>query len=236
MGARAQILLVVLGALLLGGCDLFATREAPEPAYFLWAGVPAPEGLDRAGEVYVLSGEVRAREPGRFVPMRSRPPRIEGPEIWLVVRTETLDWDEDVHRRIARELGVWDREAQIKGLQIDFDSGTRGLDRYAAFLRDIRQRLPEQYGLSVTGLLDWSANGEPDALAQLGGVIDELVIQTYQGTSTIPGYERYLTRLDRLPFDYRIGIVEDGQWREPPGLERDAQYRGTVVFLTRPEG
>ena len=236
MGARAQVLLVALAALLLGACGSAEGEPQDADAYFLWAGVPAPEGLEQAAEVYVLSGEVRAAAPDRFVPLRPQPPRVQGPDIWLVVRTETLDWSEGVYQRIERELAVWDGSTRLVGLQVDFDSGTRGLDRYGDFLRDLRERLPPRYRLSVTGLLDWSANGDPDALAGLAGVTDEVVIQTYQGRSTIPGYERYLTSVRRLPFDYRIGIVEDGAWREPEWLDEDPHYRGTVVFLVNPEG
>ena len=60
-----------------------------------------------------------------------------------------------------------------------------------------------------------------------------MVIQTCQGRHTIPGYEGYLAGLSTLPFPYRIGVVEGGEWREPAGLARDPHYRGTVVFLLR---
>ena len=77
--------------------------------------------------------------------------------------------------------------------------------------------------------MDWSANGDPAALAQLQGVVDEVVIQT--GRRTIPGYEGYLTALGRLPVPYRIGLVECGAWREPPGIRSNSRFRGYVVFL-----
>ena len=49
----------------------------------------------------------------------------------------------------------------VAGLQIDFDAATRGLGSYAAFLAQLRRRLPGHYRLSVTGLMDWSAHGDP---------------------------------------------------------------------------
>lgn len=161
---------------------------------------------------------------------------MRGPQIWLVVRTETLEWDEATYQEIKRQLAIWDGSVELAGMQVDFDAGTRNLDRYGEFLRDLRHRMPEKYRLSITGLLDWSANGDPSALAGLAGVVDEVVVQTYQGRTTIPGYQVYLDRLTHLPFDYRIGIVEDGQWREPPALAKDPHYRGVVIFLTRPSG
>lgn len=236
MGNQSKRLLVGLVALWLAACsgETSDKRPANEESYFLWAGVPAPPKLGEADSVYVLSGEVQAATPGEFVPLRSQPPSAQGPDVWLVVRTETLDWNEAVFQRVERDLAQWNASTNLVGLQIDFDSGTRNLDRYGEFLRTLRGRLPADYRLSITGLLDWSANGDPAALAQLAGVVDEVVVQTYQGRSTIPGYQSYLAGLKHLPFDYRIGIVKDGGWHGPGDLASDPHYRGTVVFLTRP--
>lgn len=234
MGRKARLLLVALSALVLGSCDAVDDEPAPPDSFFLWAGVPPPSDLTEAKTVYVLAGEVRQVVPGRYISLRSQAPTVQGPEIWLVVRTETLAWDEATYAEIDRQLAIWGNSTRLAGLQIDFDAGTRGLDGYGDFLRDLRARLRAKHRLSITGLLDWSANGDPAALSNLAGVVDEVVVQTYQGRHTIPGYEAYLGRLTQLPFDYRIGIVEDGQWREPAGLAKDPQYRGVVVFLTRP--
>lgn len=216
---------------------------APEPremrvdprdhdAFFLWAGVSAPEVLARARTIYLLAGEVRHRDNGSLVPLRPHPPRIRHAEIWMVVRLERLDWQEGVYRRVLADLAKWEAAGnRVAGLQLDFDAKTRGLADYAAFLRDMRHRLPARYRLSVTGLMDWSAGGDPAALAALGGVVDEVVIQTYQGRETIPGYERYLAGLKRLPMPYRVALVERGKWREPPSLRDDPEFRGYVVFL-----
>ncbi len=224
----------MLGAAVLASCRPAADAPRDAEAYFLWAGVPAPPALAQADTVYVLAGEVRKERPDRFVPLRPHAPSAQGPEVWLVVRTETLVWDEGIYRRIERDLARWEGGVRLAGLQVDFDAPTRELDGYAGFMRDLRRRLPERYRLSITGLLDWSANADPAALAAVGEVVDEVVIQTYQGRHTIPGYAAYLAGLRRLPMPYRVGIVEDGGWREPPWLARDRNYRGTVVFLTRP--
>ena len=79
--------------------------------------------------------------------------------------------------------------------------------------------------------MDWSAGGDPQALARLAGIVDEIVVQTYQGRHTIPGYETYLASLRRLNMSYRIALVEGGAWRAPEGLESDPNFRGYVVFL-----
>jgi hypothetical protein len=123
---------------------------------------------------------------------------------------------------------------RLEGLQIDFDAATPGLDRYRAFLEQVRHELPRGTRLSITGLLDWSANGDPAELARLGGLVDEVVIQTYQGRHTIPGYTQWFRHIDRLPMTHKIALVERGEWTPPPALARDARFAGYVVFLLRP--
>ena len=82
--------------------------------------------------------------------------------------------------------------------------------------------------------MDWSANGDPAALAALRGVVDEIVVQSYQGRHPIPGYDRYLAKMARLPVPFRVAVVEGGEWHEPDALVHSGAYRGTVVFLLPP--
>jgi hypothetical protein len=242
MGHRPQVLLVdrrsalagAAASLLLAGCDGNAEARVDPRAYqafFLWPGVPAPSWLGTASEVYLLAGEVRHGSNDRFHLLRATP-RTPGPKLWLVVRVERLDWTEAVTRQVLHTIALWEAAGnRLEGLQIDFDSATRGLAQYAAFLRDVRGRLPRRWKLSITGLMDWSAGGDAGALRQLSGTVDEIVVQTYQGRETIPGYERYLASLLRLGMPYRIGLVSGGLWRAPSELTRDPAFRGYVVFL-----
>ena len=121
-----------------------------------------------------------------------------------------------------------------KSLQIDFDAHTHRLEEYAAFLKDLRQRLPADYKLGITGLLDWSSHGDPQGLDALAGAVDEVVLQIYQGRHVIPGYEQYLARLDRLKIPFRIGLLENGEWQQPANLASNLYFRGFVVFLLNP--
>ncbi len=225
----------LLGLLLAAGCSALKAEHvdpADYDSFFLWAGVHAPDVLAKARQIYLLSGEVRAADNGRLVSLRPGTPKVRHAEIWMTVRVERIDWQPEVYARILDDLARWQAAGnRLAGLQIDFDARTKGLGDYARFLRDLRQRLPKRYRLSVTGLMDWSAQGDPAALAQLAGTVDEVVIQTYQGRSTIPGYERYMASLEKLPLPYRVGLVEGGEWRAPAGLARDPEFRGYVVFL-----
>lgn len=208
---------------------------AGQDAFFLWPGVRPPPELKQARTLYLLDGEVRrpsGNAPPRLTVLRPAAPRLPRQEVWLVVRLETLDWPPALTDAVIAELARWRAVgSSVVGLQLDFDAGTRGLDRYAAFLRGVRARLPAGTRLSVTGLMDWSAHGDPEALAALGGTVDEVVIQTYQGRRTIPGYEGYLAGLSRLPMPYRVAVVQGGEWREPGFFRRDPHYRGTVVYV-----
>lgn len=228
---RGPVLAAVLALLAGPGPAAHEAPSAPAGAYFVWAGVRPPPEAARARVLYLLAGEVRQGDPGRLVPLRAVP-SLPRAGLWLTVRAERLDWGPGVHARLLRTLAAWRAAGnRVEGVQVDFDAATRGLAGYRAFLADLRRRLPPGTRLSVTGLLDWSAHGDPAALAGLAGTVDEIVVQTYQGRRTIPGYAGYLRALTRLSLPYRVGIVTDGQWREPDFLRADPDYRGTVVFL-----
>ncbi|HEX8443065.1 MAG TPA: DUF3142 domain-containing protein [Allosphingosinicella sp.] len=222
---------------------LFAAPAAAAPVdardhdhFWLWAGVEPQPVLRQAHSLYILAGEVTARGgPVRLIGQRAAAPRIRGPEIWLAVRVETLRWPRPVYDQLLATLARWRAAGgRIVGVQIDFDARTRHLADYAAFLAYLRARLPADCRLGITGLLDWSANGDPAGLAALAGVVDEAALQIYQGRRVIPGYERYLATLDRLPLPFRIGILQGGDWTPPPGLTSNRNYRGTIVFLVNP--
>jgi hypothetical protein len=240
MGQEAALFLVrrlglALLALLTACSGPAPTRVDPAryDAFFLWAGVKPPAVLERAETLYLLAGEVR-RE-GGFVSLRGVP-RVKRAEVWLVVRVERLDWDAATTARVLQELARWQAGgSRMAGLQIDFDASSKGLEGYAAFLTALRARLPAGMKLSITGLMDWSANADPTALASLKGVVDEVVVQSYQGRETIPGYEAYLAKLARVPVPHKVALVEGGEWQEPAALNGDPLFRGYVVFLVNPE-
>ena len=229
---------------MLGGCALLgrcagAAPETVDPAdytaFWLWPGVPASPALAKAHEVFLLDSEL-SRD-GHMRVLRPEVPRLRRTPVWLVVRVETLDWSPQVEAAVLARLERWrGAGGTVAGLQVDFDATTRHLDRYAAFLRELRQRLPARYKLSITGLLDWSANGDPAALASLRGVVDEVVLQTYQARTTIPGYAAYFRTIAALPLPFRIGLVEGGEWHAPPQLAAAPNFRGYVVFLLKPRG
>ena len=248
MGEEAQILLV-RGRLSKGLCLAILIFAAPAckplgsdktvdaaeyDAFWLWAGVKPQGILETARAVYILEGEIRASGEPRLISLRPAVPSVKHADIWMAVRVETLDWNEGTYKQLVGSLERWAARSNVKGVQIDFDARTKHLDKYATFLRDLRRRIPQRYWLSITGLLDWSANGHPQQLDQLAGVVDEIVLQTYQGRKTIPGYRAYLTRLEAMNMSYRIGLVQGGEWDPPASLASDPDFKGYVVFLVNP--
>lgn len=227
---------LLLATLLLAGCQQDSGRVSADDydAYWLWAGVKPQPVLDSARTIYILEGEVRGRDT-RLVKLRPATPRVDHAELWLVYRVETLDWGDDIMPQMLADLARWKAAGNhVAGIQIDFDSATRGLIGYADFLKILRKQLPAGCRLSVTGLLDWSSNGDSTGLNALGRVVDEVVLQTYQGRSTIAGYQGYLASLDRLDMPYKIGLVQNGEWNAPPALAKDPDFKGYVVFLLNP--
>ncbi|HEY4031200.1 MAG TPA: DUF3142 domain-containing protein [Caulobacteraceae bacterium] len=218
-------------------------EAADYDAFWLWAGVAPQPVLARARSLYLLRGQVSAPRngtgPARLTAQGgSTPhirPRVAGAEVWIVYRAHTLDWPPGIYAHILDDLGRWRAAGNpVVGVQIDFDARTRHLDQYAAFLKNLRARLPAQDRLSITGLLDWSSQGDPAALDALAGVVDEVVLQTYQGRRTIPGYEAYLARLGRLKVPFKIGLVEGGAWTPQRAVAANPRFRGYVVFLKNP--
>lgn len=210
-------------------------RAQDYDAFWLWAGVQPQPALERAHTLYLLEGEIGGGAPARLQHRLAATPHIRHADVWMVYRADTLAWSDEVVAAIRADLVRWRKAGnRVIGIQLDFDARTRHLDGYADFLRTLRTQLPRDIRLGITGLMDWSANGGPAQLAQLAGVVDEVVVQTYQGRATIPGYRGYLDRMTAFPIPFRIGLVQGGDWRAPPALAKNPNFRGYVVFLVNP--
>lgn len=226
---------ILLAALLAGGPAATPARvdAARYDAFWLWAGVRPQPVLRDAKRIYLLQGQVDAQPSVRLVAQRPAVPHLVGPEVWMAVRVGTLHWTPLVYRQVLAALGRWRAAGnRVVGIQIDFDARTRHLGEYASFLADLKRRMPADCRLGITGLLDWSANGDPAGLDALAGTADEVVLQIYQGRRVIPGYAGYLARLDRLKVPFRIGLLQGGAWRAPAALAANPSFRGYVVFLS----
>ncbi|CAI0854972.1 Protein of uncharacterised function (DUF3142) [Serratia fonticola] len=244
MGTKAQILLV-MRLLLLLWLSVFATAAAADNAasryvnahdyraFWLWSGVWPQPALQQADLLYLHQGEiVNGRQGARFLKLGLPLSKLQAPAVWITVRVATLDMSDEVLASAVRLPARWAAAGnRVVGLQIDFDAATYQLDKYAEFLDKLRGRLPKEYALGVTGLLDWAKTGNVSQLNALP--IDELVIQTYQGRRTVTEYERYLPALLKLQIPFKIGLVQQGDWNSEwqRRLATSPYYRGEVVFL-----
>lgn len=216
--------------------------------FWIWTPPKDDNKIHRANTLYILQGDIRPTNIPYYRPntdentvqasLATLTPQglgvrfLRGKKIWLVYRATSQEWSDNVMGQLINRLEKWQRAGnQVMGIQIDYDAPTYRLDEYAQLLKKIRQQLPAHYQLSVTGLLDWSNQAEDSQFIQLNDAIDELVIQTYQGTTTLTNYPQYLTKLENLPFNFKVGIIEGGQWRGAAFLEHNPHFKGYVVFL-----
>ena len=233
--ARALLLaLLLIAATPVAAADGIV-RAADYDAYWLWAGVRARPELDKARTVYLLQGEIGADRAGGAVRLKAQggaAPGPHAPALWLAYRVRSLDWGPEIAAAISHRLVLWRAEpGRVIGVQMDFDASTRGLKGYVAFLRALRQALPADCALSVTGLMDWASQASPEDLDDLSGTVDEVIFQTYRGRETVADIDAYLARLDRVRIPFRLGLAEGAAWSPPAGLALNPHFQGYVVFL-----
>jgi hypothetical protein len=206
-------------------------------SFWIWGDIQTAPYLVHAKELYILQGEIRyskSKQISTFTPQGVSILKLPHQKIWLVFRTHHLAWNEQNYQTILNRLEHWRNQGnQVQGIQIDFDSKTNSLKDYAIFLQKLRQKLPQQYRLSITGLLDWTNFKDQNTLTLFRQNIDELVIQTYQGTTTIPNYPEYLKRISALRLPYKVGLVQHGTWFGNSTKQKDRYFKGYVVFLLR---
>lgn len=219
------------------GGSAWASVDARDyDTFWLWSGVASQPVLEQAKTLYVLQGQIfaprRDKQRVDFIAQGMSVTRLPSPELWIVYRAHTLRWPDSVYRQLFGQVERWRQAGNaVTGIQIDFDARTRYLQEYVTFLNDLRERMPSRYKLSITGLMDWSSNADPAAIGQLKGVVDEIVVQTYQGRRSIPDYAAYLPRVSRLGVPFKVGLVQGGEWDAPGYLRGSEWFRGYVVFL-----
>lgn len=250
MGGITKIILVSFCALL--SVLIFWCFQGQSPAnkttvitsdyqdFWLWPGNKISDNISSINNLYLLQGEFLANSVANEIRLSGiSPSRLAAQQLWLVFRVEKVVWDAGIASAVNRRIAIWEHYGnRVAGIQIDFDAKSAALADYATLLRQVRQQLPVNYQLSVTGLLDWS-NGAYDAgLQDISQTVDEVVFQTYQGRRTIPEYARYLQRLSQLDIAFKIGLVEHGDWqpsaRALKTLRNNHKFFGFVVFLSKP--
>jgi hypothetical protein len=236
----ARFVLACLGLLFCAPGISAGTVDASNyDAFWLWSGVKPQPVLKQARSVYVLQGQIEAKHGDesqvRFIAQGVAVPRRQAAEVWLAYRVHTLHWTPREYTILLAQLQRWQQAGnKVVGVQIDFDAHTLHLQEYVEFLKRLRQRLPSSYRLGITGLMDWSSRVESGQVNQLRGIVDEVVVQTYQGRHTIENYSAYLPRVSQLNMPFKIGLIQGGNWDAPSYIAESPWFRGYVVFLQNP--
>ncbi|MEP6962090.1 MAG: DUF3142 domain-containing protein [Acidobacteriota bacterium] len=225
------VLALLLAAIALSACATpLKSQKPPEKwstGFWLWgaSGQPQPsaETLD------VLYVQVNSRAETWNQPSWSTYGELPGElpaarEYWVVFRLESasaLDaaYAPSLAKAVARLTDEGDqRHITITGVQLDVDSATRLLPKYAEYLAALRKALPAPTQISITGLLDWFRDGT--AIASVIEQVDEFVPQFYDVTSD---YRRataiaakfdaatWAPKFNRFGKRYRIGISTFGR-------------------------
>ncbi len=237
---KRVFLICVCRAVEFARCIAASTVDASKyDSFWLWSGVAPQPVLKQARSVYVLQGQIEARHGDesqvRFIAQGGSVARGLPVEVWLAYRVHTLHWTPREYAILLAQVHRW-REAgnQVVGVQIDFDAHTLHLQEYVEFLEGLRRQLPSNYRLSITGLMDWSSRIGSDQVNELRGIVDEVVVQTYQGRHTIENYSEYLPRVSHLSLPFKIGLIQGGDWDAPSYIAESPWFRGYVVFLQNP--
>lgn len=233
-------LLVIITVLAMFAFNFLRAESGPSrtPAYWLWAGITARDApLD--GEYYIYQGLITLGEQQtnyKHIGLYSYP--LKAKQIYLVYRFgKKLPDPRASVTTFLKEAEKWKRHhVKVKGLQIDFDCGTRQLGMYGEFLKMLRQCLPKQYSLSITGLGDWVMDGDKNSLQIIASNTDEIVFQLYQGRKPIPSSQFYINALKKYPFPFRIGLLARyANKNDTRILNHNSNYKGVIYFIQRGE-
>jgi hypothetical protein len=228
------ILFIALCAQFIINCNRAPEQNAT--SYWLWAGLTqsdAPAG----SELYVYQGDIKVKD-GILEYKRAGlyPHPIKSKKLYLVYRLEGgLPSADAVLSIFSKALRTWKRhQVNITGLQLDFDSPTSKLLIYSNFLKEVRNHLPQEYALSITGLGEWAIYGDSKIMQSIAEVTNEIIFQLYNGRRAHANIEYYLEGLKKYPFPFRVGLLySDLDKNYLDVVKKNTNYKGVVYFIQK---
>lgn len=242
--------LLLIASLVLSACG-GTHRSQPPPAkwttgFWLWQGRSdsAASSVEKPDVLYVhVGGFTPAASPYFYAGLPEVLP--EAREYWLVFRFERQGVpDLRAVPVLIRTVNLLRDSAQVRhlklaGVQLDIDSPTNALPRYAAFIHEVRKGLAPGLEISITALLDWFRDG-----TEIAGVIqetDEFVPQFYDaaepdnsggGGAIAAKFDaaQWAPKLNRFQKRYRIGISTFGRARSLPRAGEPQSWYGSSIF------
>ena len=158
-------------------------------------------------------------------------------KLYLVYRIDHLaNQQQQIVQSFTAQANQWSlRGMSVLGLQLDFDSPSRGLGKYVDFLQSVRTLLPKQYKLSVTGLADWAVSAQPQALGEVSAFADEIIFQLYTGRAPIKNLGGYLSHLAKLNVEFKLGTLESMPHcsAEMQTVTSNPNFKGFVQFIIK---
>lgn len=253
-----EAVLLLIGSLGLSGCVASSQAQPVRwtTGFWFWDGSsldPAYSGetLDvlfaQVGTIRFDSNRWSTVEPAQRWNTYGRwPDRMPAArDYWLVYRYERQDVPGlPAAARLAEQISRLRTEAQqrnrhVVGIQLDIDSPTSALPRYAEFLSAVRKDLPAGFEISITALLDWFRAGT--AIDDVIQQVDEFVPQFYDIGDPAVFYRdaAIAARIDsahwgpvfnRFHKRFRIGISSFGRARLIPNESTAQSGRRGIAF------
>ena len=210
------------------------TAKVPDADCWLWPGAASRRCGENA-RVYLLQGHFYRT--GRFEAQGTLPGRTPraGRELVPVYRMDRLPANGLLQAVATPVIDAWRRRGwHVPGVQVDFDSPTAKLDRYAHWIRLENERFARSGTdaiTSVTGLVDWLLNARPADLRALNRAAGVIAFMFYHRGRGIEPIDVYINALARSDLHFRLGLLP-AQARERGfgALRSDRGYRGDIVF------
>ena len=242
--------LLLIASLALSACG--GTRHSqPPPAkwtsgFWFWHGsvTSAASSVEKPDVLFVHVGTIlQIASPKLSAWLPEDLP--EAREYWLVFRFERqavpdLQAVPVLIREVSQLRAIAQtRHLNVAGVQLDIDSPTNALERYATFIREFRKGLAPGFEISITALLDWFRDGT--AIADVIQETDEFVPQFYdvakpnhnEETSAIAAKfdaAQWAPKFNRFQKRYRIGISTFGRARVLPRENQPESWYGSSLF------
>jgi Protein of unknown function (DUF3142) len=243
----SEATLILISSLYLSGCVVLSSPPASArwtTGFWFWQGSSIePSYSGKALDVVFVQvgtitkqtmpayGGAAANPTEQWYAFGQLPPELPpARQYWLVYRYGSQGVpDMPVASKVAAETtrlqaDARERHLNVVGVQLDIDSPTSALPRYADFIRVVRKGLPKEMQLSITALLDWFRNGT--AIDEVIAQVDEFVPQFYdlgdpvsEGEAAIAApidAARWGPVFNRFRKRFRIGISCFGRARVIP--------------------
>ena len=227
----------IVRVLLLGVLFIPWPANALETAYWIWAGIePGRLSAEKwqSSELFVHQGFIDTSHGKPIFSKRGLSPHIiPSDRLRIVYRLNGLPDAAGIAWLYQRQKFLWEREGNtVLGIQLDYDSPTPKLGRYAEFLKELRGDLPPGTELSITGLRDWLASSDPAVLSRLSDSVDFVAFMLYHGNQPLRPIIKYATILSRFSRNFRVGLLPlQADDRRLAGIAHAPGYLGAVVFL-----